>query len=576
MLKYLKAAGLMTALAAFTVACDKADSPVAPKSESTQNNWTKLAELPPEIKTAFDSRINSVNTKIHDDVAPQVIEESGESKSGPRRTDYDLNEQPVIYSDYYGWLTIYSIDSDEIWGPGWQFQEIFLLASQRPGQVHPYSVVVPMASENMGSVYWNGSGVEVDFDYTDENTGISGLKVTFLNSSYDWVWTGYEYQLWPASSFYFYRYVGGEENFFPRMVPADYAFVDGNGEGSFLGTYWKMLFGNEEEEPSTYSLTGTAYYDLNGNGTQDGGEPGIEGVSVALSTGANTTTDGSGNYSFADLEDGSYTVTVGEYNSRSHTTDASVSVTIDGADGSANFGFAGYTISGTVFYDLNGNGSQGSGEAGLGGQTVSNGGSTTTDGNGDYGFSSLLPGTYTVSMNAIPGYASTTGLSQSVTISAADGVADFGFGINLGWFDGGSVSGVHGMGWWKENTRKAIQGQVRGIQISAAALESLRASLFTFAYPVLNYPNLTATYNALNYSGGNAASKMIQHFTAAEYNFANGALVNGNAQATWALMVWGEYVATNAGTYSVAYLNAVKDLFEHFNGGELEIPDPLN
>jgi len=28
-------------------------------------------------------------------------------------------------------------------------------------------------------------------------------------------------------------------------------------------------------------------------------------------------------------------------------------------------------------------------------------------------------------------------------------------------------------------------------------------------------------------------------------------------------------------SYSNDYLNAVKDLFEYFNGGQIEVPDPL-
>jgi len=53
--------------------------------------------------------------------------------------------------------------------------------------------------------------------------------------------------------------------------------------------------------------------DLNGNGIQDLGEPGIAGVLVTLggAASATTTTDGTGHYLFSGLTAGNYTVTVG-------------------------------------------------------------------------------------------------------------------------------------------------------------------------------------------------------------------------------------------------------------------------
>ena len=50
--------------------------------------------------------------------------------------------------------------------------------------------------------------------------------------------------------------------------------------------------------------------DLNANGIQDSGEPGIAGVTVTLSNGATTTTNALGAYSFNNLAPGTYTVSV--------------------------------------------------------------------------------------------------------------------------------------------------------------------------------------------------------------------------------------------------------------------------
>ncbi len=59
------------------------------------------------------------------------------------------------------------------------------------------------------------------------------------------------------------------------------------------------------------SITGTVYNDLNGNGTRDGGEPGLAGWTVKLSgtVTTSTTTDANGTYTFPNLFPGAYTVT---------------------------------------------------------------------------------------------------------------------------------------------------------------------------------------------------------------------------------------------------------------------------
>ncbi len=64
-------------------------------------------------------------------------------------------------------------------------------------------------------------------------------------------------------------------------------------------------------------LSGTVYSDLNNDGIRDGAEPGIQGVTVALtgtdingtSVDLSTTTGAGGDYSFTDLDGGTYTIT---------------------------------------------------------------------------------------------------------------------------------------------------------------------------------------------------------------------------------------------------------------------------
>ena len=246
------------------------------------------------------------------------------------------------------------------------------------------------------------------------------------------------------------------------------------------------------------------WYDTNHNGIQDPGEPGIAGVqltiaredgSAALDVNGNpvgpATTDSTGKYLFtnlAPLAQGSgefYKVTPGPIPSSSPYAGAAPTIPnagpddIDSSSGSGNsrtlwdggdidstidFGFfsapAAPTVSvgDFVWLDANHNGVQ-DGEAGIAGVVMSiknSDGSdvvdasgnpvttTTTDSSGHYSFDNLVPGTYTVSVGAVPaglaptmtgaGTSATDSSTGSATSGALDGVTvssdtslDFGF-----------------------------------------------------------------------------------------------------------------------------------------------------
>ena len=194
------------------------------------------------------------------------------------------------------------------------------------------------------------------------------------------------------------------------------------------------------------------WVDTNGNGIQDGGEPGIPGVTLTL-TGTTdagvaisdqTTTDINGAYSFSEPP-GTYTVTVDSNNSTGAlagyiatainqgtvATDSNVTPSgttpatlLSGAsDNTIDFGYYKLaTIGDFVWVDTNGNGIQDGGEPGIPGVTLTLTGTTdtgaivtahaTTDGNGHYSFSEP-PGTYTVTVDstnaagALAGYTAT-------------------------------------------------------------------------------------------------------------------------------------------------------------------------
>jgi len=168
--------------------------------------------------------------------------------------------------------------------------------------------------------------------------------------------------------------------------------------------------------------------DLNGNGVQDAGEPGLSGITVTLggAVSATTTTNGSGAYLFSGLPAGSYTVSVatpsgysatgsnlgGDPNKDSNGSPANVTLaSFNSTDLSVDFGFievkAG-EIGDFVWNDVNGNGIQDAGETGLSGITVTltgtQGGATVTSGTGAYLFTGLPAGSYTVTVTCPAGY----------------------------------------------------------------------------------------------------------------------------------------------------------------------------
>ncbi len=186
------------------------------------------------------------------------------------------------------------------------------------------------------------------------------------------------------------------------------------------------------------SIGDKVFDDANGNGIQDSGENGVSGVTVRLFTcvngqpgtqvGSDIQTDANGNYSFAGLLPGDYTVQFVAPNGRVLSTANVGGDDLMDSDAGLN-GFTGcYTLAAgenntsvdaglvtprasigdKVFDDANGNGIQDSGENGVSGVTVrlftcvngqpgtQVGSDIQTDANGNYSFTGLLPGDYTV------------------------------------------------------------------------------------------------------------------------------------------------------------------------------------
>ncbi|MEM6318926.1 MAG: SdrD B-like domain-containing protein [Bacteroidota bacterium] len=187
----------------------------------------------------------------------------------------------------------------------------------------------------------------------------------------------------------------------------------------------------------TENISGFVWNDLNENGLQNAGEPGIVGVNVSLFASNNTfivstATDSEGNYLFENVEgrnyylvfDASNDPTVGDnftVTLQDVGSDESVDSDISPSDARVDFEFepvngpvefdAGYTLPvaqvvGFVFNDLDQDGQQGNNDPGIGGVTVTlfnssdvEVGTATTDANGNYVFDNVMAGDYYVVVN---------------------------------------------------------------------------------------------------------------------------------------------------------------------------------
>ena len=228
---------------------------------------------------------------------------------------------------------------------------------------------------------------------------------------------------------------------------------DPNGNGNPNET------GENDATPVAFSgsIGDLVYDDLNGNGVNDAGEPGLAGVVVYLDSNANgsldggessTTTDGSGAYDFALVPD-TYTVAVDEgtvppnANNTSANNPTVVALAVLEDNNDVDFGYfaASGEIGDSVWEDLNADGVQDVGEPGIENVTLQldmSGGGTpvveTTDEFGSYTFSALSAGDYTVTVtdtnNVLDGAnltAGTTPHNKTLTAGENYDAADFGY-----------------------------------------------------------------------------------------------------------------------------------------------------
>jgi uncharacterized repeat protein (TIGR01451 family) len=263
--------------------------------------------------------------------------------------------------------------------------------------------------------------------------------------------------------------------------------VDEQGNVPLLAGAVDLTMNFGYQNASLGDVSGSVFDDTDTDGVQDGGENGITGVSLDLVAAgpdglfgtiddlvvATTFSDGSGNYGFVDVPNGSYRVVVTDVGNalNGYTLTSGldeIPVTVAGTDVSnVDFGYARVPGTGTigtrVWLDANRDGVINPSEDGIGNVTVNlytpgpdgiagNGDdvlvdTAITDSNGYYTFTSLGPGDYYVDVvqaTLPPGLAATVGTTDPTgVIQLADGQAytgaNFGYASATGSLIGDAV-----------------------------------------------------------------------------------------------------------------------------------------
>ncbi len=229
-------------------------------------------------------------------------------------------------------------------------------------------------------------------------------------------------------------------------------------------------FAGQTQSQGTGTIGDTVYNDINNNGQQDPGEPGIGGVIVNYAgtgpdgvfgntlddddTSGRTRTDANGNYTFPNLPAGNYRITINDQSQQPirglrQTQAPNGLIELDAGENfqDADFGFTQSTgtIGDTVYRDNNSDGTQNQDEPGIPNVVVTltrpgpdgNLGTpddttdtTTTNNNGNYSFPNVPTGNYRITVNNPPDGLTPT-QTPPTTVSLQPGqnfdTADFGF-----------------------------------------------------------------------------------------------------------------------------------------------------
>ena len=221
-------------------------------------------------------------------------------------------------------------------------------------------------------------------------------------------------------------------------VPGNYYFTFWATD-SATGCYDSTSFSVPMNFIANNTISGIVWNDVNGNGVQDAGEPGIPNHYVQVD-GNWIQTDANGVYTIM-VADGTWNISVylsGTWSQTFPVSPTTYSISVAGGQTvtSADFGLQTnqVTITGVVFNDANGNGVQDGGETGIANQWVQIGGYwASTNASGVY-TTTVNTGSYNVHLYSIPmGATLTTPVGGSYTVVASTQGQIYGgnnFGLN--------------------------------------------------------------------------------------------------------------------------------------------------
>lgn len=162
-----------------------------------------------------------------------------------------------------------------------------------------------------------------------------------------------------------------------------------------------LVAGPAFAQQSTGSVGGTVWFDRDGDGARDTGEPGAALKRVLLGDGSYRDTAMDGTFTFDGLAPGTHTVTVTTDWAYARTTAETVTVEVTaGGAATVDFGIRGGSVCGTAWRDTDGDGSRDAAEPGIAGVDLSllagYAAFVTTGAGGGYCANDLPPGDYTV------------------------------------------------------------------------------------------------------------------------------------------------------------------------------------
>ncbi len=198
-----------------------------------------------------------------------------------------------------------------------------------------------------------------------------------------------------------------------------------------------------------------------------------------------------------------------------------------------------------------------------------------TAADGTYCFANLAPGTYTASVIEPNGFDATTQTTRTVTITNKNVVVrDVGMGLDLTEICNKRANG-NSDDFWDTQLDKCIRGDTRNVQVNAATCTAHTTKIGSLALSVFDNITMKTARSLLENNSRSSRDQLSRQLIAAEYNYANGAFIDGDKTYTYCFIQWGERVSKYPSSYSSSYAQWAANWFEAYNtsgGGKIGNP----